>query len=113
MSKWKWIWVNPAAGERIYDVGILADGTVHNPRGYPEDVVRAAVAGAEARRHERRSKAAIKAGATRRRRQEKRVADLARRVLAGHGIGAQSRCAICSRHLDDPESIGRGVGSEC
>jgi hypothetical protein len=109
-GRYKWVYHDDT---KLYEVGILADGTLHNPRGYPEDVVRAAVLAADARRHERRSKAAEKAGETRRRRQHLRTAAVARRILAGQGIGAQQRCAICGRGLDDPASIERGVGSEC
>ena len=57
-SRYKWV---NHEGERLYEVGILADGTLHNPRGYPDDVVRAAVLAADARKHERRSRAAKKA----------------------------------------------------
>ncbi len=113
MARYKWVrhpWSN---GERLFAVGILSDGTLHNPNGYPEDVVRAAVTGADERRHERRSKAATKAAVTRRRRKEKAVARIAERILRGAGVGPQDQCAICGRHLDDPQSVQRGVGSEC
>jgi hypothetical protein len=99
--------------ERLYDVGILADGTLHNPNGYPDDLVRTAVLAAEARRHERRSNAAKKAAETRRRRRQKQIWQVAKRILAGHGIGERHHCAICGRGLDDPTSIERGIGSEC
>jgi hypothetical protein len=56
--KYKWIWNGT---ERLFEVGILADGTSHNPRGYPEGLVRAAVLAANERRHERKSQAAKKA----------------------------------------------------
>jgi hypothetical protein len=112
VGKYKWVRVEGGA-DRLFDVGILADGSLHNPCGYPEDVVRAAVASADARHHERRSAAAKKAALTRAKRQERKVAAVAKRILAGEGISAQSHCAICGRGLDDPESIARGVGSEC
>ena len=110
MSRYKWVWHGKT---KLYDVGVLSDGTVHNPQGYPEDIVRAAVAAADARRHERRSLAAQKAGATRHRRRQKRVAEIAARILAGHDISERTNCAICGRGLGDPASIKRGIGSEC
>jgi Family of unknown function (DUF6011) len=110
MSRWKWIWHGET---KLYDVGILPDGTLHNPRGYPDDIVREAVAAADARQHERRSRAAQKAGATRRHRRQKRVAEIAARILAGYGIGERTSCAICGRGLGDPASMKRGIGSEC
>jgi hypothetical protein len=111
-SKWKWIY---HANSRFDDVGILPDGTLHNPNGYPEDLVRAAILRAETKRHERASKAAKQAAETRARRQEKKVYDIARQLTLGDGapIGPTSHCVICGRSLDDPESIARGIGSEC
>jgi hypothetical protein len=110
MSKWKSVYHND---ERLYDVGILPGGTLHNPRGYPDDVVRTAVLAADARRHERRSRAAKKAAATRGRRRERQVYNIVERISSGHSIGPRYDCAICGRSLDDPESITRGIGSEC
>ncbi len=110
MSKYKWLMFD---GERLYDVGILADGSLHNPRGYPDDDVRAAVLAADNRRHDRRSIAATRAAETRRRRTEKRVYETAKRIVEGHKLGSRRRCVICGRGLDDPQSIGRGIGSEC
>ena len=110
MSRYHWVWHGET---KLYDVGILLDGTLHNPRGYPDDIVRAAVAAADARKHERRSLAAQKAGATRQRRRQKRVAEIAARILAGYDIGERTNCAICGRGLGDPASVKRGIGSEC
>jgi hypothetical protein len=98
MSRWKSVWHGET---KLYDVGILPDGTLHNPRGYPDDIVRAAVLSAK------------KAGATRPRRRQKRVAQIAARILAGHDIDERTNCAICGRGLGDPASIKRGIGSEC
>jgi len=99
--------------DRLCNVGINADGSLHNPNGYPEDVVRAAVLAADARSHERRSRAAKAAAKTRARRQEHKVYTVARRIVAGNGIGPRHRCFICGKHLEDPKSIARGIGSEC
>jgi hypothetical protein len=110
MSRYQWVWHDQT---KLYDVGILPDGTLHNPRGYPEDVVRAAVSAADARCHQRRSESAKKAAVTRRKRQEKRVLQTARRLLANSGIGERRHCYVCGRHLTDAESIDRGIGSEC
>ena len=97
----------------LHDVGVLPDGTLHNPRGYPDDEVRAAVLAADARRHERRSRAAKKAAVTRRGRQERQVYAAAARIAQGGCIGPRRHCAICERGLDDAQPIARGIGSEC
>jgi hypothetical protein len=110
MSRYKWVLHN---GVKLYEVGILPDGALHNPRGYPDDDVRAAVLAADARRHERRSRAATKAAVTRNRRQEKKVYAIAQLIQNGGNIGPQHRCRICAKALNDPESIDRGIGSEC
>jgi hypothetical protein len=108
-------WVRSVADQttHLYGVGIYDDGTLRNPNGYPEDVVRQSVLAADQHRRERRSNAAKKAAVTRRERQEKCVYEVAKRILAGSSIGARRHCYICGRHLDDPESINRGIGSEC
>jgi hypothetical protein len=54
MGKYKWV---RSGVDMLFSVGILADGSLHNPNGYPEDVVRAALLAADARHHERRSAA--------------------------------------------------------
>ena len=73
----------------------------------------AAVLAADERRHKRRSEAATKAAVTRQRRQKKRVYAIAQAIVAGANIGPRHRCAVCNKHLDDPQSITRGIGSEC
>jgi hypothetical protein len=45
MSRYKWVY---HGAEKLYEVGILPDGTLHNPRKYPDDIVRAAVLAADA-----------------------------------------------------------------
>jgi len=55
VTKYKWVTHN---GVKLYQVGILADGTLHNPNGYAEEEVRAAVESTNARIHARRSAAA-------------------------------------------------------
>jgi hypothetical protein len=108
--RWRWI---RHEGAELLDVGTNADGTLHNPNGYPADTVRAAIAGAERRRHERRSKAAKKAAQTRQARKERLVYQTARRIVDGHAFGPRDTCCICERGLGDPESIQRGIGSDC
>jgi hypothetical protein len=68
---------------RLCDAGILPDGTLHNPGGYPDDIVRAAVHAEGERCHKRRSQAASKAAEMRQRRQEKRVCAVAKRIIEG------------------------------
>lgn len=99
--------------ERFYKVGILDDGTLHNPNGYPDELVRAAVLAADADDHERRSQAARKAAVTRRARTERLVYQAAKQLLAGRRFGPAAKCVICRKGLSDDASIERGIGSEC
>lgn len=107
-----WRWVRHE-GERLEDVGIRTDGGLHNPNGYPEDKVRAAVAGAEERRRARCKEAAQKAAGTRRRRRERLYYDTARRLIAGEVVGPRNACLLCGRGFRDPDSVARGIGPEC
>jgi Family of unknown function (DUF6011) len=113
MSKWRWVWRDAPRGERLFKVGILPDGTLHNPNGYPEDVVRAACEAAEARQHEWRSQAAKEAAKTRAGRQQFRVQEIAKRIALKQRTGPRGHCYVCGRGLSDPQSIARGIGSEC
>lgn len=97
----------------LRDVGIRADGSLHNPHGYPEANVRAAIKAAEERRQQQRCAAAQKASVTRTRRREKRVIETARRIATDHDIGERHSCAICGEMLSYPESMRRGIGPEC
>jgi hypothetical protein len=97
----------------LREVGVLGDSSLHNPNGYPADLVREAVAAANDRRRRRRSEAATRAAETRRRRTDKLVYDTAARIMAGERLGPAARCCICRRALSDPQSIRRGIGSEC
>jgi hypothetical protein len=110
MSKYKWFW---HADARLFEVGILDDGTLHNPRGYPPEIVRAAVMAADAQWHARRSASAKKAAVTRQRRQERRVHQASQRIVNKQETGPRTYCFVCGRHLDDPASIQRGIRSEC
>jgi hypothetical protein len=110
-SKYRWVYT--PNGDRLSSVGILADGSLHNPNNYPEDVVRAAVLAADARRHERRSQAAKQAAETRRVRTARRVYRAVERIKAGGVYGPSGKCAICGKGLSDAESIQRGIGSDC
>lgn len=111
MSKYRWADAND--GTRLYDIGILPDGTLHNPRGYADDLVRRTVEAADEYLKARRSKAAKKAAATRLRRKELRVQKVVQCVLEQKPVGPRSSCCICGRGLGDSESIQRGIGSEC
>jgi DNA repair exonuclease SbcCD ATPase subunit len=51
--------------------------------------------------------------ATRTRRREQKIAQITKDFLLGKHIGNRYECAICGRHLSDPPSIARAIGSEC
>lgn len=109
MSRYRWV---HHEGGRLFAVGVNDDGSVWNPNNYPEDVVRAAVAGADQRRREARSASAQKAAATAKRRREKRVHEIAKAIVAGADMSS-TKCRLCRRALTYPEAIKRGIGSEC
>ena len=99
-------------GRRLRNVGILADGTIHNPNGYNEHEVREAVLAALDREKVRRQSAAKKAVKTRAHRREQRVRRIATLITAG-AFCPNDRCAVCGRLLTDPESTAEGIGPEC
>jgi hypothetical protein len=109
-TKYRWV---RNGSDYLYEVGILADDTLYNPRGYPEEVVRAAVLAANEDCRQRRSHSAKKAVETRARRREKRVYEVSQKLLLGHKYGPTTHCVICGKSLGDPQSIERGIGSDC
>jgi hypothetical protein len=102
MSTYQWVYHND---QRLLDVGIMPDGSLHNPNGYPDELVREAVTAAEQRRKERRSQGAKKAAETRRVRRGKLVYTIAKRMVDGADIAPRNDCAVCGRGLHDPDSI--------
>jgi hypothetical protein len=114
MSRYKWVyWNDGTETKRLFQVGILDDGTLYNPNGYPEDLVRASVLAADVRCYERRSSAAKKAAGTRKQRRDRNVYRIVSQLLANRTIGPRRHCACCGRQLDDWTSIQRGIGTEC
>jgi hypothetical protein len=112
--KYRWVssW-HKGTETLLKNVGILADGTLHNPNGYPEDVVRSTILEAIERGKKRRSDAAKKAAVTRGIRLERKVYEVVRQLGLGHKYGPAAICCICGKGLDDPQSIERGIGSDC
>ena len=95
-------------GQTLHHIGIKVDGTLWNPNGYPEDMVRTAIAGAEARAHERRSKAAHKAAATRARR---RVLKINRIVQEYRAKGSSSRPVLAVSAAADFRIRNRSIAA--
>jgi hypothetical protein len=110
MTRYQWI----RHGEQVLrDVGVLPDGSLHNPNGYSDVLVREAVRCADERRAERRRQAITKGVATRKRRREKRIWSAAQRWLQNAQLGPRQHCVCCGKGLSDTISIERGIGSEC
>ncbi|ATQ66888.1 MULTISPECIES: DUF6011 domain-containing protein [Methylosinus] len=99
-------------GETLRDLGVNDDGTLWNPNGYSADRVRAAVADAEETLRERRKVSAAKGAVTNKRRRDKRIHDIAKKIIGGANLSSTS-CVCCGRALTDPETIERGIGPEC
>jgi hypothetical protein len=114
MSGYRWVF-NPddRSAPHLYDVAINDDGTLRNPHGYPDELVRRGVLAADQRRQERRSNAAKKAAATRARRLEQRVYAIAKLIIKGRCFGPNQHCQVCGKAVTDQESIQRGIGSDC
>ena len=115
--RWSRVHGEPTGPYRVVesydDVWIEADETLHNPRGYPEDLARAAALRADIWKAERLAESRMRGVETRKRRREARIHRIALRILKNEGIGPQTHCACCRKFLTDPASISRGVGSEC
>jgi hypothetical protein len=109
-SVFKWVRHD---GKRLYNVGFLPDGSLHNPNDYDPELVRTAVLAIDARKHERRSAAAKQAAETRRGHTRVRVFRIARRIAANQATGPARNCYVCGKSLTDAASIERGIGSEC
>jgi hypothetical protein len=110
-KRWNWI---RHEGVRYWDLGRNPDGTLHNPNGYPEEVVLAAIEGAEERRHRTRSNAAKKAAKTRQERKDRLVYQVVERLKAGGKLVPGTHCEICGRALGRvPWIMGRGRAARC
>jgi len=98
-------------------IGINYDGSLRNPNGYPEDVVRAAVLWADEKHRaeitESRKKGAQQAAKTRKRRHEIKLRAIVNKMLRDEQIGPSTHCVLCKKQLSDPQSLARGIGSEC
>jgi hypothetical protein len=112
MGRYKWVYHGNYT-EKLYDVGINADGSLHNPRGYPEDIVRQAVIKAGEANHKRRSEAAKRAAVTREERRERLVYQVADQLLLGGKLTSRNSCMICGKRVFDKASKERGIGSDC
>jgi hypothetical protein len=110
-------WAYHPDGRQLYNVGFDRDGTLYNPNGYEEAEVLAALRPVEEERQmedrERRRQAQVKAVITRMDRREKLVYEVAQKIIANHAYGPLDICCICKKELSDPESIERGIGSDC
>jgi hypothetical protein len=108
---WRWILYQ---GQTIYRAGFEADGTLRNPRNYPEEIVRTAIDRVVREDHERRSRAAQRAAVTRAKRQERLVYEIADKILRDDWkVEPGPNCIICGKALADLQSINRSIGSEC
>ena len=100
MGIWRWI---DHEGRTLRNIGILRDGTLVTG-GYPEELVRAAIAAAKQRQHERRSNSAKKAAETKRRRRELRMNKIVALVINGQQVKPAARMlsvreAACRRAI--------------
>jgi hypothetical protein len=85
-------WVRHGA-QRLLEIGINVDGSLHNPNGYPDGLVREAVLAAEDRRKKRRQEAAGRAAVTRKRRRNSRSSKLRRVSYAKRALALSINAA--------------------
>jgi hypothetical protein len=109
-QKFRWV---QHCGCRLYDVGILADGTLHNNSGHSDELVREAVLAAIERQRQYRHERAMKGAATRAKRRELKISSIAKKILDGWNCGPGAFCVVCGKAVSDPESISRSIGSDC
>jgi hypothetical protein len=107
---WQWVYHD---GQRLHDVGILADGTLHNPRGYDAAIVREAVERAERERHERRSAGAKQAALTKKRRAEQELYLIVNQMVAIHRREGRKVCRVCSKPVYDVGSVAWRICPAC
>lgn len=104
-------------GEYLSSVGINSDGTLWNPNGYREDIVRAAVLRADeeyrAEITKNRKEGAQQAAQTRKRRHKIKLQAIVKKMLRDEHIGPSTHCVLCKKQLSDPQSLERGIGTEC
>jgi hypothetical protein len=93
---------------RLYNVGINADGSLHNPYGYPEDIVRSSIAD----RERVRANGVLCGVKTRAHRREDQIWQAVKLWRKGELTPARE-CRCCHKDLTDPPSIARGIGPEC
>jgi hypothetical protein len=105
-------WVHSEIGI-LYEIGRYKEGTIRNPRGYPEDVGIRASTRLSNKNTRGAARPLRKAPFTRKRRQAKLIHDIAKGITEGRKYGPRNNCVLCGRGLTDQESIQRGIGSEC
>jgi hypothetical protein len=113
LKHYRWSWVYGKDRELYHSVWIEPDGSLHNPRNYPEEPARAAALAADQRKADRLRESRERGVKKRRERREARIQEAAKRILRKEGIGNSDHCYCCHKFLTDPESIGRAIGSEC
>ncbi|MGA7323432.1 MAG: DUF6011 domain-containing protein [Rhodomicrobium sp.] len=64
-------------------------------------------------RQARRKISAERGVATRRKRRDARVANVAALIANGKNPGPRYQCAVCGRRLEDQSAIDQGIGREC
>jgi hypothetical protein len=100
--------------EGMEKIGWRLDGTLYNPNGYPEEDVRAAIRGHVAIYLTQLAASAKRGVETRRKRVEKKVYEVAQKILDGApGLAGRHSCYVCGKGFSDDKSIARGVGPEC
>jgi hypothetical protein len=102
----------PSTGSNRQRQGKL-DGTLYNPNNYPHEIVWEILDWIAEEKRQRKADAIRRGVATRKRRRELKINEIAMALIRGDGIGSQMVCACCKKVLGDPESIERGIGPEC
>jgi hypothetical protein len=94
----------------LYEIGIFKDGTLRNPRNYPEDQVRKVLDRLYEKERQRRSDAAKAAAVTRKRRQAKLIHEIAKGIAEGRKYGPRPNAVSQIRNQSNAASavsVGR------
>lgn len=108
-QRWRWI---SYLGRSITAPQFTLRAGAHADNADPRFVLEALVT-ANRNLAARRSAAAKKAAATRDRRRHLYGKKLAIRIAGGEVMGPSLQCKVCDKPVTDPESIARGIGSDC
>jgi Family of unknown function (DUF6011) len=111
--KWSWWYLQDERRTSYARIGINEDGSLYNPNGYPEEIIRPLVDRAVERKKQELIESRKQAVEKRQWREQLRVYTAAKYIQEERSLGPRDSCYVCRKRLKDPPSIARGIGPEC